>query len=103
MPKRATTGSAGYDFYSPIDVIIQPNEMVMIWTDVKAHMYYDNALLINVRSSMGKQPIMIANTQEIDPIPVITGAALVCDKKNFVGIRRKFKGIYISFHKNTPF
>lgn len=62
LPTRATAHSAGYDFYSPVSVTIQPNEMAMIWTDVKAHMYYDNALLIIPRSSMGKQPIMIANT-----------------------------------------
>ena len=63
LPVRASEHSAAYDFYSPINTVIQPNESVMIWTDVKAHMYYDNVLLINVRSSMGKQPIMIANTQ----------------------------------------
>ena len=63
LPTRATEHSAGYDFYSPVSVIIQPNESIMIWTDVKAHMYYDNVLILNVRSSMGKQPIMIANTQ----------------------------------------
>jgi dUTP pyrophosphatase len=62
LPTRATEHSAGYDFYSPVSVTIQPNEMAMIWTDVKAHMYYDNALFIIPRSSMGKQPIMIANT-----------------------------------------
>ena len=62
LPTRATEHSAGYDFYSPVDTIIQPGEMVMIWTDVKAHMYYDNALLIIPRSSMGKHPIMISNT-----------------------------------------
>ena len=62
LPTRATEHSAGYDFYSPVDAVIQPNESVMIWTDVKAHMYYDNALLIIPRSSMGKHPVMIANT-----------------------------------------
>jgi dUTP pyrophosphatase len=62
LPTRATEHSAGYDFYSPIDVVIQPDEMVMIWTDIKAHMYYDNALLIIPRSSMGKHPVMISNT-----------------------------------------
>ena len=62
LPTRATEHSAGYDFYSPVSVTIQPNEMVMVWTDVKAHMYYDNALFIIPRSSMGKQPIMISNT-----------------------------------------
>ena len=62
LPTRGSKNSAGYDFYSPIDAIIQPNEMVMIWTDVKANMYYDNALIIIPRSSMGKHPIMISNT-----------------------------------------
>jgi len=62
LPTRATKYSSGYDFYSPVNVIIPPKEMVMIWTDVRAHMYYDNALLIMPRSSMGKQPVMIANT-----------------------------------------
>jgi dUTP pyrophosphatase len=62
LPTRGSKNSAGYDFYSPVDTVIQPNEMVMIWTDVKAHMYYDNALLIIPRSSMGKHPIMISNT-----------------------------------------
>ena len=62
LPTRATEYSAGYDFYSPVDITIEPQESVMIWTDVKAHMYYDNALIIIPRSNMGKQPIMIANT-----------------------------------------
>ena len=62
LPTRATEHSSGYDFYSPVDAVIQPNEMIMIWTDVKAHMYYDNALIIIPRSSMGKHPIMISNT-----------------------------------------
>ena len=62
LPTRATTNSAGYDFYSPINITIKPDESVMIWSDIKAHMYYDNALIIIPRSSMGKQPIMIANT-----------------------------------------
>lgn len=61
LPTRASERSAGYDFYSPVDVTIQPNESVLVWTDVKAHMYYDNVLLIFVRSSMGKHPVVIAN------------------------------------------
>lgn len=63
LPTRSSEHSAGYDFYSPINITIPPHKMVMIWSDIKAHMYYDNVLLINVRSSMGKQPIMISNTQ----------------------------------------
>lgn len=61
LPTRATEHSAGYDFYSPVDITIPPHEMVMIWTDVKASMHYDNVLLLFVRSSMGKYPVVIAN------------------------------------------
>ena len=63
LPTRATKHSIAYDFYSPVDIKINPMRSVMIWTDVKAHFNADEALLINVRSSMGKQPVMIANTQ----------------------------------------
>lgn len=62
LPTRATEHSSGYDFYSPVDVTIPPHEMVLIWTDVKASMYHDNALLLMPRSSMGSQPVMISNT-----------------------------------------
>ena len=63
LPKRATKSSVAYDFYSPINITISPLQSAMIWTDVKAHFNEDEALLLNVRSSMGKQPVMIANTQ----------------------------------------
>lgn len=63
LPTRATEYAAAYDFYSPIDMTIKPYELGMIWTDIKAYMNSDEALLINVRSSMGKHPVMLANTQ----------------------------------------
>ena len=63
LPTRATKSSIAYDFYSPVAVTIPPMRSVMIWTDVKAHFNEDEALLINVRSSMGKYPVIIANTQ----------------------------------------
>ena len=63
LPKRATRSSVAYDFYSPIDITIPPMTSVMVWTDIKAKCNANEALLINIRSSMGKQPVMIANTQ----------------------------------------
>ena len=62
-PTRATKHSIAYDLYSSVDVTIEPMKSAMIWTDIKAKFNTDEALLINVRSSMGKHPIMIANTQ----------------------------------------
>lgn len=62
LPQRATKHSAGYDFYSPIDVVISPKSMQMIWTDVKAKFEEDEVLFLCVTSGMGKHGIMLANT-----------------------------------------
>ena len=61
LPTRATSGSAGYDFYSKYSVTVNPGEIVKIWTDVKAEMNPDEVLLLVVRSSMGGK-FMMANT-----------------------------------------
>ena len=54
LPQRATEKSACYDFYAPIEYKdIQPNQVVKIWTDVKANMNGNNVLLLQIRSSMG--------------------------------------------------
>lgn len=63
LPTRSTHRAAAYDFKLPVDINIPPHESVMFWTDVKACMEDDEVLILNVRSSMGKHPIMIANTQ----------------------------------------
>ena len=61
LPTRGTKNSAGYDFYSPDEYMVKPNEIVKIWTDVKAYMQSDEFLMLNVRSSMGGK-FMLANT-----------------------------------------
>ena len=63
LPQRGSKYAVAYDIYSPIDAVIKPMERCFIWTDVKAYFGHDEALLINVRSSMGKQPVIIANNQ----------------------------------------
>ena len=63
LPKRATEHSVAYDIYSPIDIVVEPHKSVVIWTDIKAKFNTNEALLINVRSSMGKYPVMLANSQ----------------------------------------
>lgn len=61
MPQRATKHSAGYDFYSPIDIIIPPCQTQMIWTDIKAQFNENEVLLLCVTSSMGKKGISLGN------------------------------------------
>jgi len=62
LPKRSTTGSAGYDFYLPEDILIFRNESILIWTDVKAEMYPREFLQMHIRSSYGiKKNLMLSN------------------------------------------
>ena len=63
IPKRATEGSAGYDFVCPFDVTIKINEMVKIPTGIRCYMEKDYVLQIYPRSSLGfKYQICLANT-----------------------------------------
>lgn len=61
MPIRATKCSAGYDFYSPIDITIKPNESELIWTNIKAKFNENEVLMLFVTSKMGKNHIILAN------------------------------------------
>lgn len=63
IPVKATPGSAGYDFYSPIDIDIPPQTKVSFRTDIKAYMQPDEVLLIFTRSSIGiKHNLELANS-----------------------------------------
>lgn len=62
LPQRATSKSAGYDLYSPIEISISPQEQVMIPTGLKVNMEDDDVMLIVIRSSLGiKKGITIPN------------------------------------------
>ena len=53
LPMRATKGSAGYDFYSPIDFSLAPNETIKIATGIRAYMEDGWVLKIYPRSGLG--------------------------------------------------
>lgn len=53
LPKRSTKHSAGYDFFSPIEFTLKPNESKIIPLAMKVNMNPDEMLMILVRSSMG--------------------------------------------------
>ena len=53
LPKRSTKESAGYDFESLIDYILEPNETIKIPLGIKVKLNPGEALLLIVRSSMG--------------------------------------------------
>ena len=66
LPKRATTGSAGYDFSSPVDITIRPGEMVKVPSGIRCFIEEGYVLNIYPRSSLGfKYQLTLANTTGI--------------------------------------
>ena len=63
LPRRATAGSAGYDFVSPLDIRIPPEEDVLIPTGIRARMEPGWVLMLFPRSSLGfKHDVRLSNT-----------------------------------------
>ena len=63
LPKRATVGSAGYDFYTPIDFILKPNETIKIPTGIRVSINEGWFLAIFPRSGLGfKYRLQLNNT-----------------------------------------
>lgn len=63
LPARATAGSAGYDFFTPVAVTVAPGESVKIPTGVRVEMEEGWVLSIFPRSSLGfKYRLQLNNT-----------------------------------------
>lgn len=63
LPKRATSGSAGYDFFTPVALTLKPGETVKIPTGIRAAIEEGWVLQIFPRSSLGfKFRLQLNNT-----------------------------------------
>lgn len=63
LPKRATAGSAGYDFFSPLPFVLKPGETINIPTGIRAFMEEGYVLLCFPRSGLGfKFRLQLNNT-----------------------------------------
>lgn len=63
LPKRATKGSAGYDFYSPLTFSLEPGETIKIPTGIRVEMEPDWVLKLYPRSGLGfKYRLQLNNT-----------------------------------------
>ena len=63
LPKRATTGSAGYDFFAPFDFTLEVGQTIKIPTGIRVLLDKDKFLAIYPRSSLGfKYRIQLDNT-----------------------------------------
>ena len=53
LPLRATAGSAGYDFFAPVDITLAPGETAKIPTGIRVEMEQDWVLKCYPRSGLG--------------------------------------------------
>lgn len=63
LPRRATAGSAGYDFFAPADITLEPGETVKIPTGIRVWMEPEWVLKCYPRSGLGfKYRLQLNNT-----------------------------------------
>ena len=63
LPRRATAGSAGYDFVSPLEVTVPPGADALIPTGIRAEMEKGWVLVLFPRSSLGfRHDVRLSNT-----------------------------------------
>ena len=63
LPKRATVGSAGYDFYAPFDINLNPGQTIKIPTGIRCKMDLEYVLKLYPRSGLGfKYRLQLNNT-----------------------------------------
>lgn len=63
LPRRATAGSAGYDFFAPAEITLRPGESVKIPTGVRVEMEPSWVLKCYPRSGLGfKYRLQLNNT-----------------------------------------
>ena len=63
LPKRATAGSAGYDFFAPAEFTLKPGETVKIPTGIRVEMDQEWVLKCYPRSGLGfKYRLQLDNT-----------------------------------------
>lgn len=67
LPHRATAQSAGYDFYSPKDIMLHPGERTEIWTNVRVALHPNQLMTLRMRSSLGCAGLeLLADTIDAD-------------------------------------
>ena len=63
LPKRATKGSAGYDFFTPFKITLKPGETIKVPTGIRCYMEENWVLKLYPRSGLGfKYRLQLNNT-----------------------------------------
>ena len=89
LPKRATTGSAGYDIFAPYNITILPRQSALVPTGIRVILDDDKFLAIYPRSGLGfKYKMQLWNT-----IPVIDSDYSGSDNEGH---------IWVKFYNDSP-
>lgn len=83
LPLRATSGSAGYDFYCPVAFTLQPGQTIKIPTGIKCKMEEGWVLKCYPRSSLGfKYRLQLNNT-----VGIIDGDYIHSDNEGHIFLK----------------
>ncbi len=83
LPRRATVGSAGYDFFAPFDFTLSPGEEITIPTGIRAEIENGYVLMLYPRSGLGfKYRLRLNNT-----VGVIDSDYFYSDNEGHIMIR----------------
>lgn len=80
LPKRATTGSAGYDFFTPIQIDLKPNETVKIPTGIRVQIDDGWVLKCYPRSGLGSKYMLVPKNL----VPVIDADYFYSDNEGHI-------------------
>lgn len=83
LPQRATTGSAGYDIFTPVHIILEPGKTIKVPTGIRCEIDDGWFLSILPRSGHGfKYAVRLANT-----MGVIDGDYFYSDNEGHIFIK----------------
>lgn len=89
IPQRQTADSAGYDICTPYDLVLRPNEYIVVPTGIKAHMDDGEFLMMAIRSSVGIK----------DHVELSNGIGII--DKDFYGNEKNDGDMHLALHNRS--
>ena len=98
LPSRATSGSVGFDFYLPFDVVLNVGEFIIIPTGIRCEMKEGYSLDIYPKSGLGfKNFTTIANT-----VGIIDSDYFYSDNEGHIMVKLINKGFDVTRDRSNP-
>lgn len=88
IPERATSGSAGYDFYSPLWLPLEPGESVRIPTGIRCELDEGWVLAIFPRSGLGTKRRFTPDNL----VPIVDGDYAYSDNEGHIWLMMTYNG-----------